>query len=161
MNDVNDMFTLGRSDCHVDEAAGAQDQARRAQPVEAEIVDDQQACLNTGGGGGISTPASSSKGVPSPTHESSNIPLNMVSAINAPMFAALESHNITHDRLAEKLDVLLDAKEKKRPLYTVQLKALEIGLNLHGAYPAQKASQSFGDVHIQVINYGEPKKIEE
>jgi len=90
-----------------------------------------------------------------------NLPKSIAEAINAPMFAALESHNITHDRLAEKLDVLLDAKEKRRPLYNVQLKALEIGLNLHGAYPAQKQSQSFGDVHIQVINYGEPKKIEE
>ncbi len=84
----------------------------------------------------------------------------------SPYMDILESHGVNLDLLAEKLKEELeytDHGKKPSPAAMRIRQAARIdGQAVFDVYPVEKkAGNMYGDVHIQVINYGEPKKIEE
>ena len=66
----------------------------------------------------------------------------------APITSALNKHNITIDRLANKLDKLIDCKRGEEEDSSNQIKAVDMGLKLTQSYPTEKADVT---LHIEDI----------
>lgn len=79
----------------------------------------------------------------------SNTPLNpedTAAQILSPITSALKKNNITPERLSKKLNELIDCTKGEAPDNRSQLTALDIGLKLTQAYPAEKIDTT---LHIE------------
>ena len=84
----------------------------------------------------------------------------VLDAYLSPFHRELEECGLLPPNLFRSIRKGIDFLEAARKYNADHRGYIDMALKVSGAYPVQKAGQSFGDVNIQIINYGEKEEKE-